>query len=115
MNYEDAFEGIICIDAMENVFPEDWMLVLRNFHKALKANGYLYFTVELIDEKELTEAYIKGKEMGLPIVEGEFAHEEGYHYYPSIDKVKKWLCEVGFKIISEDLSDGYYHFLVRKA
>ncbi|QTA37913.1 class I SAM-dependent methyltransferase [Thermosipho ferrireducens] len=114
MCYENEFEGIICIDAMENVFPEDWTLVLKNFYRALKKKGYLYFTVELIDEKKLKEAYIEGKRMGLPIVEGEVVYNGGYHYYPPIKKVKEWLYEVGFKIIEEGLSDGYYHFLVKK-
>lgn len=51
MDYTNAFDGIICIDAMENVFPEDWKLVLNNFHRALKNGGVLYFTVEVIDQK----------------------------------------------------------------
>ena len=36
LDYEQAFDGIICMDAMENVFPEDWPLVMANFHRALK-------------------------------------------------------------------------------
>jgi len=98
MDYTDAFDGIICIDAMENVFPEDWILVLNNFRRALKNGGVLYFTVEVIDQKELLEAYNKGIELGLPLVMGEFAHEGGYHFYPEIDKVKEWLNITEFTI-----------------
>jgi len=47
--YTNLFEGIICIDALEFVPPEDWPPVLNNFHRALKARGNLYFTVELAD------------------------------------------------------------------
>ncbi|HVM70179.1 MAG TPA: class I SAM-dependent methyltransferase [Anaerolineales bacterium] len=32
MDFNEAFDGIICMDAMENVPPEDWGLVLGNFH-----------------------------------------------------------------------------------
>ena len=28
---ENAFKAIICMDAMENIFPEDWPVVLLNF------------------------------------------------------------------------------------
>lgn len=36
INYNDEFYGVVCIDAMENVFPEEWLLVLENFYNALK-------------------------------------------------------------------------------
>jgi hypothetical protein len=102
------------MDAMENVFPEDWLLVLNNFHQALKAQGYLYFTVELADEKEIENAYLAGKQLGLPVVYGEWAHESGYHYYPLIEQVKKWIQQTRFILVEEGEGDGYYHFVVRK-
>ena len=115
--YVDAFDGIICMDAMEFVFPEDWPLVLRNFYKALKIGGHLYFTVEIYEtpeyEQEVREAYLKAKEMGMPVVEGEFALE-GYHYYPGIEQVKRWLQEASFRILRDAEGDGYHHFLVRR-
>lgn len=52
--------------------------------------------------------------MGLPVVEGEHAHEGGYHYYPSIDKVKEWINLSGFIIVKENTSDGYKHFILKK-
>lgn len=112
MDYTNAFDGIICIDAMENVFPEDWKLVLNNFHRALKNGGVLYFTVEVIDQKELLEAYKKGIKLGLPLVKGEIAHKGGYHFYPKIDEVKGWLNITGFTVEREDISEGYHHFIV---
>ena len=112
--YENGFYGITCIDAMENVFPEDWPIVLTNFQRALKKGGYLYFTVEIIDKAEIKNALKKGIEMGLPIIEGEYAHEGGYHYYPSIEKVKEWIDRSSFKILKENASDGYHHFIIRK-
>lgn len=114
MNYSSEFYAVICIDAMENVFPEDWVIVLENFYKSLKKDGYLYFTVETIDKFEVEYALKKGIEMGLPVVEGEYAYEGGYHYYPTIEKVKTYLKNLKFTIVKENISDGYYHFIVRK-
>lgn len=114
ISYNNRFHGIICIDAMENVFPEEWMLVLGNFYKALKKGGYLYFTVETICKDEIAFALKKGLEMGFPVVEGEYAHEGGYHYYPPIDKVKEWINLSGFVTVKENTSDGYEHFILKK-
>jgi len=114
MHFANEFHGMICIDAMENVFPEDWPLVLDNFRKALKPGGHLYFTVELAPEDEIQQAFIRGKELGLPVVKGEWAHEGGYHYYPSSNQVKDWLAGAGFYIIDESCGDGYMHYFVRK-
>ena len=46
MAFHADFEGAICMDAMENVCPEDWPQVLDNFHHALKQPGFLYFTAK---------------------------------------------------------------------
>jgi hypothetical protein len=31
----------MCVDAMENVFPEDWPQVLANLRRALRPGGHL--------------------------------------------------------------------------
>jgi len=64
--------------------------------------------------KQTEYAFKKGLEMGLPVFEGEHAHEGGYHYYPSIDKVKEWINLSGFIIVKENTSDGYNHFILKK-
>lgn len=110
----NIYDGIMCVDAMENVFPENWVDVIENFYKALKNKGILYFTVETISKKEKDEAFAIGKNQGLPIVYGEVAHEGGYHYYPDIGYVKDTLKNKCFKIVKESISEGYYHFLVQK-
>jgi cyclopropane fatty-acyl-phospholipid synthase-like methyltransferase len=114
MHYTGAFNGIICVDAMEFVFPEDWPVVMANFHRALKTKDHLYFTVEITSEEELRSAFIAGKQQGLPLVEGEHAHEGGYHYYPSLEQVRQWTQEAQFDILAEAEEDVYHHFLVRK-
>jgi hypothetical protein len=80
----------------------------------LKTKDHLYFTVEIISEEELQSAFIAGKQQGLPIVEGERAHEGGYHYYPSLEQVRQWTQEAQFDILAEAEEDEYFHFLVRK-
>src|SRR5579884_491211 len=47
--FSETFDGVVCTDALEFIPPEDWPPVLNNFSHALKENGHLYFTVELIN------------------------------------------------------------------
>jgi cyclopropane fatty-acyl-phospholipid synthase-like methyltransferase len=118
MAYRDVFDGAICMDAMENVCPEDWPLVLNNFHQALKQNGYLYFTAETIqnaDEKEIKQAFERAQQAGLPVVYGEWPDEEVYHYHPTNQQVKEWAQQAGFEILKEGNGEVYYyHILVRR-
>ncbi len=116
--FQAAFEAAICMDAMENVPPEDWPVVLGNFHRALKPQGYLYFTVETIenaDEDEIKQAYEKARQAGLPVVYGEWPEEGVYHYHPTNQHVRDWVQQAGFEILKD--ADGelwYFHILVRK-
>lgn len=137
MNFHEAFDGMICVDAMEHVCPEDWPEIVRNFSEALKAGGVLYFTVEVPDPEEVKESYERAKAMGLPVVEGELADQvqasyerlkayvaqggsgtladlEVYHYYPPLEQVQAWLEEVGLEIEEEGKGLWYQHFLARK-
>jgi len=114
MDYQQAFEGVICMDAMEHVFPENWQRVLGNFQRALKPQGYLYFTVEIIDKAEIEQAFSRGQQLGLPVVYGELPEEdEVYHYYPPMGQVRAWSRLAGFALIEEGEGDGYHHFVWR--
>ncbi len=113
ISFSNVFDGIICIDAMENVFPDDWPLVLKNFKRALTTAGYLYFTVEIANDEEISEDYQKSKNMGLPIVRGEVAATGGYHYYPETIQVYEWLVQAGFSIEYEEIGDGYHHLIAK--
>ncbi len=118
MTFREVFEAAICMDAMENVSPEDWPQVLSNFHRALKRQGVLYFTAETIemgDENEITQAYEKALRNGLPVVYGECPDEGVYHYHPTNQQVREWVQQTGFEILKEGAGElWYYHFLVRK-
>ncbi len=118
MAYREVFDGVICMDAMENVPPEDWPRVLDNFHRALRQNGCLYFTAETIenaDEDEIMQAFTRAQAAGLPVVYGEWPDEEVYHFHPTNQQVKEWAQRAGFEIIKEENGEiYYYHLLVRK-
>jgi SAM-dependent methyltransferase len=45
--YRREFDGVLCVDAMEFVPPEEWPAVLEQFRQALRPGGWLYLTVEL--------------------------------------------------------------------
>jgi 2-polyprenyl-3-methyl-5-hydroxy-6-metoxy-1,4-benzoquinol methylase len=118
MVYRGMFDGAICMDAMEHVFPEDWPVVLGNLQRALKPQGYLYFTVEIPGTEEMEEvedAFKQGQEEGLPIVHGECIDSTVYHYYPSMEQVREWIRQAGLTVIEEGEGDGYHHFLTCKA
>jgi SAM-dependent methyltransferase len=128
MPYVGIFDGAICMDAMEHVSPEDWPLVFTKFQRALKPQGYLYFTVEMADENDIREAFMRAQQAGLPIVYGEWPDEKEfdplhntdkdvYHYYPPILQVKEWLQKAGFELLQEGEGGDYcyHHFIVRKA
>ena len=114
MGYQAAFDSAVCMDAMELIFPEDWLVVLSNLHRAIKPSGYLYFTVELLAEEELDNALVAARQLGLPEVYGEWVPEDRYHYYPKIEQVKEWVQQAGFRLIDETVGDEYHHFLVQK-
>jgi hypothetical protein len=41
LDEHDACDTVICVDAMENVPPEDWPAICRNFARALQPGGWL--------------------------------------------------------------------------
>jgi ubiquinone/menaquinone biosynthesis C-methylase UbiE len=118
MTYGEVFDGAVCADAMENICPEDWPLVLGNFQRALKPKGCLYFTAETIentDEDEIRQAFEEAQQAGLPVVYGERTDEDVYHYHPSNQQVREWVEQAGFEILKDGNGEiWYYHILVRK-
>lgn len=115
MTFIDQFDALICVDAMENVFPEDWSLVLANFARALHTQGYLYLTVEIESDAELQLAYEAGQRLGLPLIYGEYAHHGGYHHYPTDEQVRAWLVAAGFVLLDTSEGDDYRHYLLKKS
>lgn len=138
MDYRNEFAGVICIDALEHVFPEDWPVIVHGFREALKPGGVLYFTLEVSATDYLQEAYEQAKSHGLPVIYGEVAAEVDeafekvmtlefgdvpgdlgdkavYHYYPPVEQVRKWLDQEKLVIEAEDMGIKWYrHFLAKK-
>jgi ubiquinone/menaquinone biosynthesis C-methylase UbiE len=121
LTFDREFDGVMTIDAMENVPPEDWPIVLANLHRALRPGGHVYLTVEEIPTDEIDEAYADALAKGLPAVHGEVIEGDtaGYHYYPGRPRVDAWLEAEGLELVEEaiDPLDGwaYRHLLVRDA
>lgn len=136
MAFCEAFDGVICIDAMEHVSPEDYPRILLKFQEALKPGGVLYFTMDRADPAELEEAYERARANGLPVVFGELVNEVDaayaqieasdqpvprtladtavYHFYPSLDQAREWIDQAGLAIEEEGEGSGYHHFVARK-
>ena len=117
--FDGEFDAVMCIDAMENIPPEDWPRVLAGLRRALRPGGRLYLTVEEPDPADLERVQAEALARGLPVVPGELAEEgAGYHYYPSRRQVAGWLEEAGLVVEDEARSDegdgyGYLHLLTR--
>jgi SAM-dependent methyltransferase len=119
--YTGEYDAVLTIDAMENVPPEDWPLVLANLHRAARPGGLYYLTVEEVAEPVIKEAFTTLTRCGLPAVLGEVIDGDvaGYHYYPSRDQVAGWLHAARLQVIDEGFSQeegwGYRHFLLQSA
>lgn len=135
--FQAAFDGVICIDAMEHVCPEDWPGIMEGFARVLKPGGRLYFTLEEPEGDEIEASYARAKAMGLPVVYGELADEVEafyqkvaalsgpgvpdelgdppvYHYYPSLEQARSWISQAGLVIEEEGSGHWYHHFLAIK-
>ena len=112
------FDGVMCVDAMEMLPPEEWPVVLRNFARALKSRGWLYVTIERLRDDQLEAATAEARLRGLPVVTGETVDAEGlYHFYPTLNELGEWTREAGFRL-AEELAEpweaeGYaYHHMI---
>ena len=122
MAFNPQFDGAICVDSLEHVFPEDWPGIVRRMHNALKPGGRFYFfTSEVAEPDEISQSYERARAPGLPVVFGELADKidasysqlmaldwqdisgelagtAAYHFYPSLEQVRLWLNLAGFVI-----------------
>ena len=120
--FDRAFDAVMTVDAMENVGPEDWPLVLANLHRGVRPGGHLYLTVEEQADALVDAAFASLAARGMPVVRGEViegAAAAGYHYYPARDQVVAWIAAEDLEVVEEEYeaeaggSWGYRHFLVR--
>jgi ubiquinone/menaquinone biosynthesis C-methylase UbiE len=119
LSYAHEFDAVITVDAMENIAPEDWPLVLANLHRAVRPGAVMYLTVEEVDQAEIDQAFQSLSARGLPAVRGEIVEGDvaGYHYYPGREQAAGWLERENLTIVDESFKRddgwGYRHFLLR--
>ena len=119
LTFDRAFDGVMTVDAMENVPPEDWPHVLANLHRAARPGAHLYLTVEEVPESVIEDAWQSLTSQDLPAVRGEVIEGDvaGYHFYPGRDRVAGWLAAEGLRVVAQDTQDhgdwSYWHLLLR--
>lgn len=101
------FDGLLCVDAMEYIAPEDWPGVVAGLAAALKPRAPAYITVEVPDGPLPAPADPRQ-------VPGEHYEGAGYHYYPARHQARDWLMVAGFRIADEGEGDYYWHFLLER-
>jgi SAM-dependent methyltransferase len=120
--YQSEFDGLMCVDAMECIPPEDWPVVLERFRRALRPGGWLYLTVELARQDRVRAGNQAARRSGLPVVDGEVVWGEPdahYHHYPSMQQVRAWFADAGFAVDQEaeapwhEEGYAYHHVLAR--
>ena len=109
--FQDRFDGAICMDAMENVPPEDWSAVLRGLVGAVHVGGPILLTVEVPQEEDRSALANPPP----PLVQGEILFPNGgYHHYPGLDCVTEWVEAAGLEVLSVAEGDGYTHLRGRR-
>jgi SAM-dependent methyltransferase len=101
------FDGLLCVDALENVAPEDWPGVVTGLAGVLKPRAPAYLTAEAPPDQLPAPADPRQ-------VPGELTGGGGYHYYPPANQVRDWLAAAGFSIEDEQEADSYWHFLLAR-
>jgi SAM-dependent methyltransferase len=117
--FDGAFDGVMTVDAMENVPPEDWPVVLANLRRAARPGAHLYLTVEEVPDATIEDAWQSMTDQGVPAVRGEVIEGDvaGYHFYPGRERVSGWLAAEGLSVVAQDTEDhgdwSYWHLLLR--
>jgi cyclopropane fatty-acyl-phospholipid synthase-like methyltransferase len=113
LDYDGSFDAAICIDAMENVGPEDWPEVLTRLRRAVRVGSPVYLTIEQPDE-DLERSRQAALERGDPVVPGESFDGVAYHYFPSDELVDTWIRQAGLEVSDDLVGDWYRHLLLRR-
>jgi 2-polyprenyl-3-methyl-5-hydroxy-6-metoxy-1,4-benzoquinol methylase len=98
IEYEEAFDKILCLDVLEHFSYEEAQIVLRKIHTALREGGSLVLCVPINDISHLPPMRKLAKFLNVPT----FEHKTFF----SIQKVEAELNRVGFSIV--ELSPWFY-------
>ena len=117
--FDLEFDGVMCLDAMEHVPPEDWPRVLENFVRAVPPGEHVYLTLEQVERRVIEDAFEEATAEGLPVVFGEVIAGDtgGYHHYADRERVSGWLADAGLQVVDEEdewlEGYGYRHLFLR--
>jgi cyclopropane fatty-acyl-phospholipid synthase-like methyltransferase len=120
LSFDERFDAVMSIDAMEHVAPEDWPGVLANLRDALRPGGHLYLTVEEHPDVDVDATHEALLARGLPAVAGEVLDGDvaGYHFLPRRAQVVEWIAVTDLRVIDEAYHQedgwGYRHFLLQR-
>ena len=112
--FDAAFDAVMCVDALENVGPEDWLVVVAGLARAARPGAPIYLTVEQADEAALAASFEAARCAGHPVLPREDFDGVGYHHFPVAGQVRAWLAEAGLEILDERRGDEYLHLLLRR-
>ena len=102
------FDGLLCIDALECVAPEDWPEVTAGLAGVLAPGGHAYITV--VQQSRSPPPPSDLRQMPGEVIEG-----DGYYYCPPKTQVRDWLAAAGFAIDEQADADSYWHLLLSRA
>lgn len=110
-SWANCYDGILCVDTMENVPPEDWPIILAAFSEILRPKSPLYINLEIPGQEDKA-ASLKPPP---PLVPGEVIWPDstygGYHYFPEPNQAHHWLQAAGFSLVRSQDGDGMHHML----
>jgi hypothetical protein len=101
-------DGVMSVDALESLPPEDWPVALACFHRALASDGWsLYLTVELSNEERASGSTTRSATPAFRSSKGDWAESDGYyHSYPPMERVRSWIADADFAIVDESEASG---------
>ena len=117
LRFDSLFDAVMCVDALEDIGPEDWPTVLGRLRAAVRPGAFLYLTVELLDEEQARREYEAARAAGEPVVPGESLLGEagaGYHYFPEGSVVDRWLADARLERVATREGDDYRHYLLQR-
>ena len=109
--FQGAFDGLVCIDAMEWVLRDDWPIVLAGFNSVLTSGGYAYLTIEIPGAHERRELSQPPAEGAVP---GEIRVHDWYNHFPSANAVARWVVDADFDLEYQMEGEYYWHIILRK-
>jgi hypothetical protein len=85
----DRFDGLLCVDALADVAPQDWPAVAAGLAAVLNDRAPAYLAMNLSDAA-------------------------GDRDDPPRDQLRRWLAAAGFAVTDEADADRYWHLLLAR-